>query len=91
MEAQVIVWSVDSRITTSMNEIQPYKYNGYYKLNINRKTITSVKDIKRRKAVNDDAYSDGGRQQPASMGLSFADLNCLRVCDQQETIRIEPM
>lgn len=25
-------------------------------------------------------YSDGGRQQPASMGLSLADLYCLRLC-----------
>ena len=28
-------------------------------------------------------YSDGGRQQPASIGVSFANLNFLRVCIQQ--------
>lgn len=36
----------------------------------------------------DGTYSDGGRQQPASIGVNFADLYCLRVWKTNETITI---
>ena len=40
-------------------------------------------DISRTNICRENAritYSDGGRQQPASIGVSLADLNCLRDC-----------
>lgn len=37
-----------------------------------------------RKIIQSVTYSDGGLQHPASIGVSFADLYCLSVCNEEE-------
>lgn len=49
------------------------------------KSSTLIEKDHWKKCRRRETYSDGGRQQPASMGVSFADLYCLRVCTTQTT------
>lgn len=37
-----------------------------------------------RENIQSVTYSDGGLQHPASIGVSFADLYCLSVCNEQK-------
>ena len=47
--------------------------------------------MKEQKQKQKVTYSDGGRQQPASIGVSFADLYCLRVYKMENISQVNKM
>lgn len=82
VEAQVVERGIYSRVTTAENiQNKDGTRNVTEGVTIHGELIFSSAQIE-KKRKKEETYSDGGRQQPASMGLSLADLYCLRFCNK---------